>query len=1005
MRNSFTNVLKAAICLLACFGTNFAYAQESQSLTVCDGTDENKYIPFYFYYLDNADATSQVIYPASELEALKGKQITGMKFYNAGYSSAWSSSMAVSLAEVDFSGLAEDNAAYISADFQEVFSGAMSGDETMNTLEFTFSTPFVYTGKNLVVEIKNTEVGSTYMQVPFYGVNVTTEYNATYGYSSSFKYNERFLPKVTVTYQDVQQFGAKVSAESLDFATIFTGSESVKEFTVSNTGASDLTATISGIESPYSVAQTTFSLPSLTSISVPVTFAPAADGSYSQTMAIDLGQAGTFNVELSGNSMTAPTGYRQTFEVEDKNLPENWTGWNVKGTYDYGIGDYIFESAEAHTEYFVGKEIDGVKAISIYEDANPRREYPSQYEIYMISPVVHGNVMITARTTNSPEYIAGEVKAYKAAMNDDGSFTISNEPIEITWTTPLSNTAWSNGIFSLSEPTQVAVFMSYGAVSEFAADGLGYPAVEAGIEFSADGLTYVTKADNTAGVIAVASEVTECTVPETVNYNGVTLTVNSIERDAFYWSNVKSVRLPDSMETIGYGAFRSSPLESIELPANVKEIGEYAFYKTNISAITLPEGVTKIATSTFSQCELLASVTLPTSLTEIGQGAFYKTAITTLQLPDACSTLGMYAFESCSKLASITLPQGLTEIPMGLFQGCASLTDVSLPESVTTIKEAAFQGAAALSAIHFPKNVADIEANAFNDVPLTTITVAEDNAAYSVIDGALYSADKRFIVLYPRITETKAYDIIDGCVAVLGGAFYDCDIKSVTFPDDFIGIDAFGFCYSDLETVNLPNSIQEIWAQAFAGTKLTEVIMPQGVTRLNEAVFADCEKLAVVTLPAGLTDVGNRAFYRCTSLTTINCLGTVPSEFDAWETYTNPFFEVDCSKVTVKCPTESVDAYKASEWGDFFTTIEGSDFSKIESVATDGISISATNGVISISAAGNADCNIIIANVNGSVTHRINNAGSSFSTGSLPRGVYVVAVTVGNSTVTRKVIL
>ncbi len=173
-----TKFLRATLCLIAMLGVNVAFAQ-SESITICDGTDENRYVPFYFYYLDNASASSQVIYPASELESLKGKQITGLNFYNAGYSSAWNSNMAVSLAEVEYQYLSDTNASYIEADFTEVFVGSVSGDETMNTLEFTFTTPYVYGGENLVVEIKNTTAGSTYMQIPFYGQQVADHINAT----------------------------------------------------------------------------------------------------------------------------------------------------------------------------------------------------------------------------------------------------------------------------------------------------------------------------------------------------------------------------------------------------------------------------------------------------------------------------------------------------------------------------------------------------------------------------------------------------------------------------------------------------------------------------------------------------------------------------------------------------------------------------------------------------------------------------------------------------------
>ncbi len=469
MRNFTLKVLKVSMVLIAML--NVSFSVQAEEVTICDGTDENKYVPFYFYYLDDASATSQVIYPASELEAIKGKQITSLKFYNAGYSSAWNSNMAVSLAEVDYTSIDAENSAYISADFREGFNGAISGDETMNTLEFTFSTPIAYTGKNLIIEIKNTTSGSTYMQVPFYGKAISDSYNAVYGYSSYSRYNQGFLPKVTITYEEVAQYGAKVSTENVNFSTIFTNETSVKEFTITNTGASDLTGTISGMEAPFSVEETALSIPSLTTVTIPVTFAPTADGTYNQTLSIDLGETGKFEVNLTGTSMTAPTGYQQAFDVEDKSLPEKWIGYNVKSTYDYDIYDYVYESSEIHNDYFVSTEIDGAKAITIYENANPRREYPSQYSIYMISPVVSGNVMITARGTYS-EYTTGDVKAYKATENIDGTFTIDEEPIEITWAPSFTNAEWSNGIFSLSEKSRVAIFMSYGAVSMFAADEL-----------------------------------------------------------------------------------------------------------------------------------------------------------------------------------------------------------------------------------------------------------------------------------------------------------------------------------------------------------------------------------------------------------------------------------------------------------------------------------------------------------------------------------------------------
>lgn len=1005
MSKRILNFLKTTLCMVALMSMSNAAAQ-SQTITICDGTDENKYVPFYFYYLDNASTTCQVIYPASALENIKGKQITGVKFYNAGYSSTWNSQMAVSMGEVGFDRLADDNAAYISTNFTEVFNGAQSGDETMNTLEFAFATPYVYAGENLVVEVKNTVVGSTYMQVPFYGQDITDGINATYGYNNSYKYNESFLPKMTVTYEDIPEYGAKISTQNIDFSTIFTNGTSVKNFTITNSGANDLTGTIFGADAPFAIEETTLSIPSLASVTIPVTFAPTADGAYNTTLKIDLGQAGTYKVALAGNAMTAPTGYTQAFDVANKTLPEEWAGWNVKSTYSYDIYDYLYESAESHTEYFVGTEIDGTKAVTIYEDANPRREYPSQYEIYMISPMVAGNVMITARGTYS-EYTSGEVKVFPATLNDDNTYTIGKEPINVTWLPAFSNQEWSNGIFTLTEATQVAVFMTYGAVSHFAADELATaPGVElaVGEKFTQNGITYIVKENKTVGISSVSNEVVECNIPETVKEQRVSYTVTSVEKDAFYWSNVTSVSLPNTVTEIGYGAFRSSPLATINLPEGLTKIGDYAFYKTNITSIDIPDGITTIGASTFAQCEKLSTIDLPAALEKIGQGAFYKTAITAIELPASCKTLSMYAFEECKQLANITLPEGIVELPMGLFQNCTALSAVTIPESVTTIMGAAFQNTG-LTAINFPKNVCEIKANAFNDVALTTITVDGENETFTVIDGALYTADKRYIYLYPRVTESKRYDIVDGCVAVWGGAFYGCDVKEVTFPEGFIGIDAYAFCLSQLEKVDLPHSIEVIYEQAFAGTQLTSVVVPNGIKELDEAVFASCEKLTEVTLPAGLVSVGNRAFFQCTALTKIECQGTTPAEFDAWETYTSPFFGIDCTQVTIVCPMESVEDYKLSEWGDFFTLFEGKSFTGIADVETSDIAISTQNGAIVVALGSESTYNVSVAQLNGAVVCCADNVSGSFTTGSLIRGIYVVTVQNGKTTTTRKVVL
>ena len=82
MKHSTSKFLKAILCFFALLNANLVF---SQSITIHDGTDTNENVPYYFYFSDAVNTTSQFIYPASDLTELKGKNITSIKFYNAGY--------------------------------------------------------------------------------------------------------------------------------------------------------------------------------------------------------------------------------------------------------------------------------------------------------------------------------------------------------------------------------------------------------------------------------------------------------------------------------------------------------------------------------------------------------------------------------------------------------------------------------------------------------------------------------------------------------------------------------------------------------------------------------------------------------------------------------------------------------------------------------------------------------------------------------------------------------
>ena len=173
---------------------------ESGDVTVADGTDNNEYVPFYGYWADE-DQHNQMIYPATDLSAMVGRQITQMVFYidptaNNGSNTSSIGTWTVSLGETTATTLSGiDNTTSRST----VYDGYMNFDLTENTMTVNFTTPYVYNGGNLLVDFDHE--AASWNRWYFLGINST---------GSSYTYNNQrdFLPKVTFSYEPVPSCAA-----------------------------------------------------------------------------------------------------------------------------------------------------------------------------------------------------------------------------------------------------------------------------------------------------------------------------------------------------------------------------------------------------------------------------------------------------------------------------------------------------------------------------------------------------------------------------------------------------------------------------------------------------------------------------------------------------------------------------------------------------------------------------------------------------------------------------
>ena len=198
-------------------------------------------------------------------------------------------------------------------------------------------------------------------------------------------------------------------------------------------------------------------------------------------------------------------------------------------------------------------------------------------------------------------------------------------------------------------------------------------------------------------------------IPETVEYNGKTYTVNKIESSAFgnvsessANQTIKEVTIPKTIAGIGAHAFRNcKSLEKVTILASngdftfsnaefmycsglkvvdmsqstgLTDIGSNAFtFCTNLETVHLPKGLKNISGNAFSSLSKLTTVTFPSSLEKIsGKQAFSSTGLTNVRLPNGLEMLGNNIFQA-SKVETVIIPSTVTSVGEHCFNNAKSL--------------------------------------------------------------------------------------------------------------------------------------------------------------------------------------------------------------------------------------------------------------------------------------------------------------------------------------------
>ena len=204
--------------------------------------------------------------------------------------------------------------------------------------------------------------------------------------------------------------------------------------------------------------------------------------------------------------------------------------------------------------------------------------------------------------------------------------------------------------------------------------------------------------------------------------------ITSLGTAAFYGYDFTEVKLPSTLEKIGWSAFDCCQhLTDVVLPSKVRSIGKEAFDGCkNLRSVTLNEGLEEIGKSAFRGCKNLKSITLPKSLktmekhvfdecyalaeihVEDGNSAYYDVDGVLFSKPD----LALVQYPA-GKGGHYTVPQNVTKISDSAFCNAENLESITIQGSIDTIGRDAFYGCYNLKSVHVNGKVERIDDNAF----------------------------------------------------------------------------------------------------------------------------------------------------------------------------------------------------------------------------------------------------------------------------------------------------
>lgn len=336
-------------------------------------------------------------------------------------------------------------------------------------------------------------------------------------------------------------------------------------------------------------------------------------------------------------------------------------------------------------------------------------------------------------------------------------------------------------------------------------------------------------------------------------------TVLSIGNEAFnHCTGLTTLTIPNSVISIGNSAFANTySLTSITIPDNVVTFGNEVFRNSGVSDVTLGNGINSIGSNTFNYCTNLTTVTLGNGITSIGEQAFmWCENLTSINIPATLTSLAKNAFAYCESLTSIELPSTLTSIAEQAFISCASLPSVIIPEGITRIEASTFKDCSSMIYVEIPESVTYIGTGAFAECTSMTYAVIPSNVNY--IGYSAFADCSNLVSLTFNATDCIDFNMVE-MVGWIAYPFVNCPIGEVVFGENVEKIPAYFLSDASVENLTyftIPSSVESIGQHAFDSCynlQNVECKAMEPPTIANLSAFPNSDILTL-TVPCGTLD-------------------------------------------------------------------------------------------------------------------------------------------------------